>query len=93
MLGVQQVGTWVWLKTLKPAQHGTSKKGMVRKNVGLISELYLPAMVGETGVTKRGSPRPGWTLWQGHVRAPGWKLLSHKCHPSSALTPLTLQHL
>lgn len=54
MLGVQQVGTWVRLKTLKPAQHGTSKKGMVRKNVGLISELYLPAMVGETGCHEAG---------------------------------------
>lgn len=25
MLGVQQLGAWVWLKTLKPAQQGTSK--------------------------------------------------------------------
>lgn len=40
MLGVQQVGTWVWLKTLKPASMGPARKGLVRKNVGLISELY-----------------------------------------------------
>lgn len=47
MLRVQQVGGWAWLKTLTPAQNGTSTYGMVRKKAGLISELYFPIMVGE----------------------------------------------
>lgn len=61
MLGVQRVGARDWLKTFRPAQHGTSTYGMVRKKVGLISELYFPVMVGEMGVTQRGFPRPGWS--------------------------------
>lgn len=61
-LGLQQVGTRDWLKTLRPAMHGTSKYGMVRKKAGLISELYFPVMVGELGVTQRGCRGPGQTL-------------------------------
>lgn len=43
-LGVQLVGDRDSLKTLTPAQHGTSTYGRVRKKVGLISKLYFPVM-------------------------------------------------
>ena len=42
MLGVQLVGDRDSLKTLTPAQHGTSTYGRARKKVGLTSELYFP---------------------------------------------------
>lgn len=61
----------------------------MRKKEGLISELYLPAMVGETGCHAVRIPQAQPDPLAGPCQGTWLEAVIHKCHPSSALTRLT----